>query len=283
MKMSLFITAFLLMISLTFAQDKNKYEFVGALHTSTQDIISYKIKFNEIGDGKIEGVSQTDFYGKNNTSTKITGTLNLKKNTLSFHEVNNISSHSNEDENIFCYVHVKDLKIRSVKGKRIIQGEFKGLYKSGENCASGSIYLAGTELLEALNISNDSLRKLDSMVQAQSSMKNMKYLKRNDKLQVSWQGDKIIFDVWDGSKEDNDSINIYFNDRLIESNLLIKNNKKTIEIPFEEGGGVLKVLALNEGDAGTNSVNFAFKNGNNLTPIMSNLKKGEQVFIEFTR
>jgi hypothetical protein len=284
MKFFNFIIINILFTSVTYSQDSLSYEFIGALSTTDQQIISYKINFKEIGKGEIEGVSITDFYGVNNTKSKIIGSIDLKNNKLSFKEVSNISTKSSDDEETFCFVHVTDLKIRSVKGKRIMQGEFIGKFNNGEDCALGSIYLVGAELLKELNINNDSLRKLDSLMKIQhEEFKTVQFLKRNDKLNVIWKGDDVVFNVWDGSKEDNDRVNIYFNDKIILENLLITNLKKNIKIPFTGSKGILRILALNEGEAGMNSVNFELINGDNLIPVMSNLKKKEEVYIEFNR
>lgn len=269
---------------LLFSQDTTvTYDFIGALHTSNQEIISYKINFKETGNGKIEGESITDFYGENYTKSKITGSFNSKKNLLSFSEVGNITTKSSEDEELFCYVRIKDLKIRTVKKKRIVQGKFSGLFQNGDSCATGSIYLVSSDLLEDLSIDEDSLRKLDSLVKIATSAKDIKLLKNNDKHLVHWSSDFIVLDVWDGSMEDNDIINIYFNDQIVEENLIIKNRVKTIKIPFKEGKGIIKVVAQNEGDKGTNSVYFLLRDGNKLNPVRCSLLTGEEVLIEFTR
>lgn len=267
----------------SFAQKMNDYEFIGALTTANHDIISYKIKFKQLDDGKIEGVSYTDFYGEDNTESKIVGTLDLKKDLLSFKEVKNITSKSDEDQSIFCYVNVDNVKIRTVRGKRIIQGSFIGLYSNKEKCAEGSIYLAGKELLEALNITNDSIRKIDSLMKENGLNKEVKFLKKNDKINFSITEDKIVFDVWDGYKEDGDVIDIYFNDELIEKDFVIKNDKKTFKIPFQGNKAIVKIVAVNEGETKPNSVNFMFKNNDEYTPVVSNLKTGEEVTIIFNR
>jgi len=259
------------------------YEFIGALRTSNDEIISYKINFQEIENGKIEGESITDFYGENKTKSKITGVINFKEKKLSFREVENIKTISKESQTIFCYVYVKDLKIRTFKQKRIIQGEFNGSFKSGEHCASGSIYLAETKLLVDLNISNDSIRKLDSLMKVAVAMKEVKFLQNNDKVNFTSHENNIVFDVFDGSKEDGDMINIYYNDKLIEENLIIKNEKKKIIIPFNEKKGIVKVVALNEGKNGSNTANFIVFHSKKSTPIMSNLKKNELVILEFNQ
>ena len=283
MKVSVLIIVNFLLISSGFSQEENSQEFIGALHTSNNDIISYKIKFNILEGRKLEGTSQTDFYGKNNTKSKITGTIDKKGKNISFSEISNISSSSEEDAQTFCFVRIDNLKIRKVKGKGIIQGKFNGFFPSGDTCATGTIYMASSELLAELNISEDSIRKLDSLVKLNKPSSEIKYLRDNDVLNVNWTSKKIILEVWDGSKEDNDVISIYFNDHLIEENLIIKNDKRKISIPFSVEKGTLKIVAINEGESATNTVNFLLKNGNELNSFTSILKEGEKVLVEFNR
>lgn len=95
--------------------------------------------------------------------------------------------------------------------------------------------------------------------------------------------EKIVFDVWDGNEEDNDIINIYFNGKLIEKNLVIKNQIKTIEIPFNGNKGTIRIQAVNEGNAIPNTVNFILRSGTNNKSFLSYLKEGEAFIIEFNR
>ena len=283
MKINLFIIVSLLLSTHSYSQKENSQEFIGALHTSNNEIISYKVTFNKLEDSQIEGVSQTDFYGPNNTKSKITGSIDSKGKIISFSEISNITSKSDEEENTFCFVRVQDLKIRKVKGKSIIQGTFYGSYSSGDTCATGTIYLVSTALLEKLNIDEDSLRKMDSMLNIAKTKMKPNYLRHKDTLNIKWTEKKIVLDVWDGSKEDNDQINIYFNDQLLEENLVIKNNKKQIIIPHTKEKSTIKIVAMNEGDVAKNTVNFLLKSGNDMNAFTSLLNKGEEVIIQINK
>ena len=54
--------------------------------------------------------------------------------------------------------------------------------------------------------------------------------------------------VWDYSREDLDRVDIYLNNKIIETNLTIRNVKRIITISLQEGSNVLIVKALNIGD-----------------------------------
>lgn len=95
MKKVFFLFIKLVAINFAFSQNNIAYEFIGALTTTDQRIISYKLFFNISTDGTIEGVSTTDFYGSNITKSKIAGVI--KQNELTFNEVNNISTKYSEE------------------------------------------------------------------------------------------------------------------------------------------------------------------------------------------
>jgi len=214
-----------------------------------------------------------------------------RKNKISFTEVGNISSTSTKDTATFCYISVEDLKIKSIAKNRVLQGEFNGVLANGDSCASGTLNLVGSEVLERLNLNNDSLRKIDSILKSPKPLdkpvevkvrhltENILQLKNDDKISIKWKSDKIVINVWDGSKEDNDMISIYFNDTLIEEDLIIMNEKKSIEIP--NNTGVLKIIAINTGDKGQNTVNILLKDNDELKHMMSVLNAGEEVLIKF--
>ena len=291
MKFKLFIVLFFNITAFAFSQVNNEYEFIGALQITNQQVITYKIIFTEVEKGKIEGESFTDFFGEDFTKSKIIGTINKRKNKISFTEVGNISSTSTKDTATFCYISVEDLKIKSIAKNRVLQGEFNGVLANGDSCASGTLNLVGSEVLERLNLNNDSLRKIDSILKSPKPLdkpvevkvrpltENILQLKNDDKISIKWKSDKIVINVWDGSKEDNDMISIYFNDTLIEEDLIIMNEKKSIEIP--NNTGVLKIIAVNTGDKGQNTVNILLKDNDELKHMMSVLNAGEEVLIKF--
>jgi hypothetical protein len=291
MKFKLFIVLLFNITHLAISQVENEYEFIGALRIPNQDIITYKIIFTEVEKGVIEGESFTDFFGKDFTKSKITGTINKRKNKISFTEVGNISSTSIKDTATFCYISAEDLKIKSIAKNRVLQGEFQGYLGNGDSCATGTMHLAGSEVLAKFNLNNDSLRKIDSIVKAQrlvdkpveveavTPVEEILQLKNDDKVSLKWKSEKIMIDVWDGSKEDNDMISVYFNDSLIAKNLIIMNDKKSIEIP--NNTGVLKIVAVNTGDKGQNTVNILLKDNGKPKHMMSVLNTGEEVLIKF--
>ena len=94
---------------------------------------------------------------------------------------------------------------------------------------------------------------------------------------------KISLEVWDGYFQDDDRISIYLNNELIEENLVLRNDKQVIALPQDKSKYLLKIVALNEGSSGINTVNFRLKNSSEVKEFVSMLRKGESFSIDFKK
>lgn len=283
------LVTYLYLPFISICQNNTKIEFIGALRTSTNDVISFKISFKELVNGTIEGESITDFYGENSTKSIIKGTIDRKEGKLSFEEKSNISTKSKASENEFCYIHAKNLKLKTTNSKTIVQGKFTGVFNNGKKCAEGNIYLVSADILELFNEHNlnlDSLKNIDStnyvLLNLNKVIKENKALEKNETIEIKWKTNEITLEIFDGFAEDNDEISVYFNDSKIVDNYSIKQEKKIIKIPFSKSG-TLKIEALNEGLYPPNTVNLLLKEGNRILPIRTKLKKGEFVYLKFNQ
>ncbi len=162
MKLILSALFFLIFIQKATSQQSKDYEMMGTLQLATQEIISFKLKFKELPNGIIEGTSLTDIFGSDQTASKIKGNIDWKKQQLSFYEIENISSKSKAESATFCYLHVSNAQIKMVKGKTVIQGDFKGKYSNGASCVNGKLYLIGSDYINALIKKQNNFSKNDS-------------------------------------------------------------------------------------------------------------------------
>ena len=275
------------------AQNNKSIDFIGSLILNDGKIITYKVSFksNDLSES-IEGYSITDFYGENSTKSVIKGSYSSKNQLLSFKETENLSTLSTSSKDLFCFIEVNKAKIRTVKGKSILQGAFKGVFQNGEICATGAIYMIGTDFLQELNeqVSNATKYKNDSTINKLQTkylplLKNSGEfeLKKNDKLAINWHSNECIFELWDGEKEDHDMVTIYVNNKKILENFTIKKEKKIIVIPFDENECAIKIEAENEGDYPPNTATIVLKDDSTYTSLVSNLKQGESTSIILTK
>ena len=280
----LFINIFLIFFNGNCQNEQSKQEFIGTLQTSEGQYISYKLIFTQDETGKIIGKSITDFYGKNCTESLIDGKINSKDNTISFQETKNVTTKSKADPSVFCYVQINNLKFEKFKGKFYIKGVFKAKFTSGVECAHGMIYLASAELLEDIKAkakNKDTLH--NEIAKLKSAMKEYKTLTSNDVLKVKATDKVLKLVVWDSYLEDNDQVDIYVNGALIQDNLEIKQERKTIEIPITTAVTEIKIVAENEGTSAKNTLTGFVQNGTQNIPFLTKLKTGQFVFIKVNK
>jgi len=268
------------------AYSQNSYEYIGVLQTGDA-ILTYKINFNVLKDGSLTGESVTDFNGPNRTSSSIKGFLNSKTNTISFKEINNTQTKSTADVSSFCFVRVDNLELKEISKKQVIQGEYTGVFLNDSICSKGKISLISSEILDVLKtkgINVDSLKNSESidLEEIRSKFqKNTIDLKGSDTISIECKAKKVEIEVWDNFSEDNDVVNIIYNNVKIAENLEIKNKHKKIPFELVEGISLLKVVALNEGTTPTNTVNFLIIDDEKSTPVVARLNTGEAVYVKF--
>lgn len=284
-----FFKIFLTFLAIYCKAQTNNYEFIGTLQLTDKNLISYKLKFNLNENGTFTGETTTDFSGEHRTVSKVSGTLNKKKKTISFAESKNISTKSNFENTNFCFVNVNNALLKIKNNKSIIQGAFLGKYPNGKKCADGNIFLIGSEQLfkkleevsKKINIvkPNDEKAKegLDAKVLANEANNNI--LKSDDKLKINWSGNIVVFEVWDTQKEDGDKISILINGVALKKNVIVNNSKQTFSFPFNDNELTITIIAENEGGIPSNTAQILLKDTNDSFPIMTGLKQGEKVSI----
>ena len=78
-------------------------------------------------------------------------------------------------------------------------------------------------------------------------------------------------------------IKIYVNDEIFNESITLTSKKKEVIIPNGEGKLRLKIVALNNGKSGINTVNFELNNSYNVKGFSSILNKGESFHLEFKK
>lgn len=269
---------------------KRNYEFVGFLNTENNEAISYKVAFSVLDNGEIQGESQTDLFGVNTTKSKIIGEINKKGKKLSFREVDNLSTKSKAEPEEFCYVHVDNIKIRTLKNQSFINGDFMGYFPNDEKCVNGTISVVSTEIFELFEEiteeSNDPELK-DKKDKAKSLMdfvgKGSTTLYKNEELVLNWEEEHLIIEVWDDFIEDGDVISIFNNGKLVLSEYTIRKEKKRVEIPITDKTHTIEVRAINEGSSPPNTVHMTVTDGQQETTVVAKLNKGDKASIKINK
>lgn len=276
-----YLFIFICIQQLVISQD---YEFIGFLKNEQIGIVSFRLNFNITKGDSIEGVSVYDFNGKQRTSSKIRGLLNLKKGILSFQEYDNLASRLNLSGEEFCFINAENLKFKKSKSNTIVSGLFLSYYRDGSLCLKGEIYLVSSDVLDVVNenlskYEEDTLVTLSKEVVSNtiSAVKADEInLFANDTYSMRVTGDSIAIEIWDSYKEDKDQINVFFENKLILIGYEVVNERKMIIIDVSNGGRLV-IEALNEGEAPYNTVSFLTSETEKSTRINTKLKTGEKV------
>lgn len=268
----LFFFAFLIPVYV-YCQDGNNYEFIGMLKLSDSGIIPYKLAFKKNYETKIEGFSITDFYGSNKTKSKIEGFFSKQQNNVTFSEIENVSTISNANPKDFCYIHVKNASIKRKNGKTIMEGAFYGKFNNDSNCAKGTIYLVGTDVLDKIKKHDTVLNKTNAVNLLNKT--NQTFLTADNQLNINWQSQQLIIELWDAATFDNDVITLTVDEKPILENYIIEHEKKIITLPFATDLCTIKIYAVSEGKNPPNTVNLILKDNDVTHAIVTKLKKGE--------
>ncbi len=250
------------------------YEFVGALKTSENTVITYKLVFVEYEHGSIEGYTITDFAGKNRTKSNISGTVDFKKKLISFSETQNVYTQSDADEQEFCYVHVKEAEIQNKNNKSFISGNFQGLFADNEMCVDGTLHLVGKELL---------LKTYNKVVEKDTSIIDLidfpeiintdanNHIQSGDDFKISWLSDTIRLYISDEERIDGDKISLIINGEKVLEKYELTRTKKNISIPITESEYVIEIVAVNEGNHSPNTAYIQLVDSDNACRVISHL------------
>ena len=272
-------------------QKINEHSFIGTIQLMDQSMITYKIEFDEMKDGSIRGKSVTDFSGPHRTESEITGKINREENTITFNELNNLTTKSDSPSDDFCYVHIYNAKIKLKDKKSLIQGHFYSRYANGEKCIEGDIFLMGGEYFfeKAQAVSNKKLipqetkdRLKETISKSKENIKNT-ILSEDDNLTIIAEGDNLMIRVWEDEYLDGDRVSVYLDDKAILKGYLIKSSMKQLLVPITKDTTMLRIVADNEGRLPPNSANFVIVNSETQVPIKLQLNEGKEATVQILK
>lgn len=271
------------------------YELIGALILDSEQLIPYKIKFNSNKNGFIEGYSYTDLSGENETKSYISGYYNPKNKKIQFKEKDILYTKSKFLPEEFCFVSFKGI-FKETSKKKLLDGNFIGIYGDKDTCATGSLKLVSTKFLEkkAKKLYNkvkriDKIIKVDSIVKAEIKPEN--YLKKfnetkiksGEKVSVFVYTDKMKIEIWDYGKEDGDIITILNNDIPILENYLVTKKKKSIIVNLNNEKNLIKIITINSGKLKSNTTKLKLYDFRRQYEVIADLEEGKEAEINIVR
>ena len=256
-----------------------------------KQLISYKIVFNSKENGFIKGYSYTDLSGENETKSYIRGFYNPKSKNIQFKESDILYTKSKFLPNEFCFVSFKG-RFKEQSKKKLLEGDFIGIYDDRDTCATGKIKLVSTKFVEkkikklykkVLQI--DKIKKVDSTIKAEINPEN--YLKKfsetkiksGEKVSVFGNTSMMKMEIWDFGKEDGSIITIFNNDIPILENYSVKNNKKTIIVDLNDKKNFIKIRTIDSGTLKTNTTKIKLYDFRRQYEVIADLDEGKEAII----
>lgn len=272
------------------SQNIKEFEFIGSLKLEDNSVISYKLEFEDLGNGMIEGQSITDFAGDHRTTSAIKGRIDYENDRISYAEVKNLSTKSDYDEENFCYIHLTNADFKLKNRKSSIKGSFQGKFPDGKNCVEGDLILVGSKFfykrMDKLNRKISRIKKIDSVAKANLKTSTFKEklannLLENEDVIALYIDDSngVYLELWDEELEDGDKVDVFINQKLVLEDFEIKNQKKIIKIPLSNSEVSVTVVANNIGQKGPNTVSLILRDNKNSHKIRTKLQKDEQAYI----
>lgn len=297
MNKSILIFVSLLSFTSLFCQESKKfdYELLGALVLDSNQLISYKIVFNSNDNGFIEGYSYTDLSGENETKSYIRGYYNPKNKEIQFKESDILYTKSTFLPDEFCFVSFKG-RFKGNTKKKLLEGNFIGIYNDRDTCATGKVKLVSTKFVEK-KIKKlykkveqiEKITKVDSIVKAEINPDT--YLKKfsetkiksGEKVSVFVYTDKMKMEIWDYGIEDGDIITILNNDVPILKNFTVTKKKKTIIVHLNNEKNLLTVKTINSGKLKTNTTKLKLYDFRRQYEVIADLEEGKEATINVVR
>ncbi|QNM86244.1 hypothetical protein H9W90_03745 [Polaribacter pectinis] len=287
----------LLVFFKSYSQEKEEFDFelVGALVLESNQLISYKIEFNSNKNGFIEGYSYTDISGENETKSYIRGYYNPKNKNIQFKESDILYTKSKFLPDEFCFVEFKG-EFKESSKKKLLDGNFIGIYDDKDTCATGKIKLVSTKFIEK-KIKKlykkvekiDKIKKIDSIVKEEIKPEN--YLKKfsetkinsGEKVSVFVYTNKMKMEIWDYGIEDGDVITILNNNVPILENYTVKRKKKSITVNLTDAENLIKIITINSGKLKTNTTKLKLYDFRRQYEVIADLEEGKEATINVVR
>jgi hypothetical protein len=290
MRLFLVVVLFLFGFSITsYAQED--YEYLGVIKLNDTSYISYKITFEEV-DGLLSGYSVTDIGGTHETKSFISGFFDAEENSINFYESGILYTKSPVTQDDFCFVHF-DGKLKQLDTRQGIEGFFEGLYSNGERCINGSISLLNfrkilkrarrlDNKIDRMKLISKEKRDKVNLVQELDSV-NMNVIKKGERLSVFSKSDTVNLAIFDAGQEDGDRISILVNRLSVLNNYTVSALEKTVRIPLDDKETIVKIMALNNGTIGSNTVKVDIAIDGGIIETITNMKGGESAELVFIR
>ena len=273
-----------------YSQNIQEKSFSGIISVKNGNPIAYEINIFE-EKGIVNGFSITDKGGKNETKSDISGIFNRNTKTYKLKETQVLSTKSEADLNIFCYINMTVKEKGKFQLKRY-EGTFVGLFTNGDTCAYGDIVLMEKERLEKITKKlekekqevKQKIKNTDSKIKkTKKEVLSTKVLKEGEDMYIQWNSDILTIYIWDANTEDGDKINLSINDKTILSDYITRKKRKKVKHILKTGENKIKIEAINVGENPPNTSRIELVDSKTKYPVITQLEQGKSTIITIVR
>ena len=254
MKTTIVLSLFLILAKNSIASDT--LYFAGSIKITKSIAYKYFLRFTIDKKNQLHGYSLSDPGGPSETKTKISGSFDSVKKTISFQENIVLRSKVDLKSNDLCFVRAT-LVLNKNKLVETLAGNFSGFkIDKVTECADGKINLINTDRAKVIlntwdeqNKFNDNSKK----IALESSVKLLTLSNEKGK-SIHITGNTVKLIVWDNGQVDGDKISITLNGINILNDYTLTAEAKVMEVPLSGNAiDTLKIIALNVGTIAPNT------------------------------
>ena len=270
MKIKIVLSLLLIFAKISFATDT--LYFAGSIKITKSIAYKYFLRFTIDKENQLHGYSLSDPGGPTETKTKISGSFDSVKKTISFQENIVLRSKVDLKNNDLCFVRAT-LVLKDNKLVESLSGKFSGFkIDKVTECANGQIKLINTDRAKVILKIWDEQDKFhdNSKKIAQENSGKLLTLANEKGKTLSITGNTVRVTLWDNGQVDGDKIAVSFNGKNILEDYILTAEAKIIEIPLS-GNAVdtLKIIALNEGTISPNTAAIKIESSVEQYPILT--------------
>ena len=254
MKFAIVLSLFLILAKNSIATDT--LYFAGSIKITKSIAYKYFLRFTIDKENQLHGYSLSDPGGPSETKTKISGSFDSVKKTISFQENIVLRSKVDLKSNDLCFVRAT-LVLNKNKLVETLAGNFSGFkIDKVTECANGKINLINTDRAKVILNTWDEQNKFNDNTKKIALENSGKLLtlsnEKGKSLYITGNTVKLI--IWDNGQVDGDKISITLNGINILNDYTLTAEAKVMEVPLSGNAiDTLKIIALNVGTIAPNT------------------------------
>lgn len=242
---------------------------------------------------EITGYSLTDQPDGAALKATITGSLDTRKQTLSFRE----SKMDMITVGDACLFESK-MSHSNVADHHFLAGDFRGKDVNGKECGRGAIVfelpdgpgsLFDTEVpaqqpvpkkapAPEVAVKKETVPEVKSEAPAE-----MRMVTATQQQQYEWNSDTCIVEIWDGEVADGDAVTVVFNKHKVLENYGLTVSRKQVILPLKGKVNTLTIVAESEGKAPPCTSRVMLYDGRVHHEVMARIEKGQSADIVIRR